>query len=281
MQTASLAIEVTEILHSTSGAVKAALLALVGAALGGLLTRGGAVTGAKVQAKGTMAGAETQARAQYATAIAQQNHEARRAAYLRLFETADDMLGKIERFQHLASREVAADEPQDPFSASRTEVERATSVIRFYGPPEVQERAHRLSLAATNTTWFVKRQSEVLYGCRALHLARQEQGTENGAVGQAALSALLRVYNAGRRGERHQERECAAAQGPMEAAENAGLISASQRQALLIDPFEHWTRPDQQLREPLEDIRARLTAFQTAAAAELNNTTLPQTQTQT
>lgn len=246
--------------------------ALMTAIVGAVFALVGTAVGARIGASGARSAALTQARAGYTTALEQQNHEARRSAYIDLYAAGMALMQDLAPFARLDSRTVASEDPVDPFAVHRDRVSRAAAAIRILGPAHVWQRTREIEERVNYETQRVHNERDLFYGWRNLTMTRRTDG----AAGEAML-ALLRIYNA--RSERNRERAHEAADGPLRSAEAAGIISEGQRGALLVDPMDvsvtYPLQPWRQLRIACAGIRESLEAFAGAAGSYLEDTNLP------
>jgi len=235
----------------------------------------GAVVGARIGARGARDAARTQARAGYTTALEQQNQEARRAKYIDLYAAGQSFLKDLKDFARLNARTVGPGDQADPFAEHRDRVSRAVAAIRILGPDPVWRRARDVENWVNTVTWKIDADRDVFYGWRNLAMARHA-GSPIPDAAQVARLALIRIYNA--RSDRAQEEAHAAAAGPLQEAEAAGIITNAQHQALHADPTgvgAERLRPEEKLSEPRGEVKEALEAFADAAGSYLEDTDLP------
>ncbi|MPY54949.1 hypothetical protein [Streptomyces acidicola] len=255
----------------------ATLVTAVTAVVGTVAALVGVVIGARIGARGARDAARTQARAGYTTALEQNNQEARRAAYIDLYTAGQSFLKDLKDFARLNSRTVGPDDRADPFAEHRDRVSRAVAAIRILGPRRVWQHARDVERGVNGVTWWIKADHDVFYGWRNLVVARQATSPIPD-VANAARTALIRIYNA--RSDRAGDEVHAAAAGPLQDAEAAGIVTNAQRQSLHADPTgvgAERLRPEEKLSAPWEEAKEALDAFADAAGACLEDTNLPST----
>lgn len=237
------------------GSPLATLAALIGAAV--------------VGAAGAWFAARIQARSGYKAVLDQTNREARRDAYVEFHAASLLFLNNLKRFSQLNSRAVSVENLADCCD----KVIASAGKIQILGPPDVWSRTKTVKNMINVIAFKIAQECDIYYGWRELCIAQRQEAKSD--VACAAKTAVITTFQAQSDGA--IEAAFAAADGPLRAAQMAGIITRDQRKLLHAASSDvvDRVRMEGKLDKPRQEVEILLEEFTESASSYLENTELP------